>query len=36
MLDETMKADISFIKQKWKDDGEVDATRIIHSLTKQE
>jgi hypothetical protein len=36
MLDETMKAVISFIKHKWKDDGEVYATRIIRSLTKQE
>jgi hypothetical protein len=36
MLDETMKAVISFIKQKGKDDGEVYATRIIRSLTKQE
>jgi hypothetical protein len=36
MLDETIKAVISFIKQKGKDDGEVYATHIIRSLTKQE
>jgi hypothetical protein len=36
MLDDTMKAVISFIKQKGKDYGEVYTTRIIHSLTKQE
>jgi hypothetical protein len=36
MLDETMKSVISFIKQKGKYDGEIYATRIIHSLMKQE
>jgi hypothetical protein len=36
MLDETMKAASSFIKQKGKDDGEVYATRMILSLTTKE
>jgi hypothetical protein len=35
MLDKIMKAVISFIKQKGKDDGKVYATHIIRSLTKQ-
>jgi hypothetical protein len=36
MLDEKMKAVTSFIKQKGNDDGEVYATRIMCSLTRQE